>query len=106
MKSFLGETVLDIQNTNYSTYSSQDWVMLWIEMYGQIDGSHHKAWLIDQISRILKGTKVIVKVAKWDDGQQEERFILDEPSSEYNQWVETFYDEDFETNPYYKGIAP
>lgn len=25
--------------------------------YGQIDGDHHKAWVIDQIIRILTGNK-------------------------------------------------
>jgi hypothetical protein len=26
-----------------------------IERYGQIDGSHHKTWVIDQVARILLG---------------------------------------------------
>jgi hypothetical protein len=25
-----------------------------ISQYGQIDGSHHKAWVLDQVARILK----------------------------------------------------
>lgn len=30
-------------------------VMDIIERYGQIDGSHHKQWCLDQIARIIKG---------------------------------------------------
>lgn len=26
-----------------------------IEQYGQIDGAHHKAWVIDQVVRALQG---------------------------------------------------
>lgn len=51
--------------------------------YGQIDGGHHKMWVIDQIVRILTRDK-------------------------YNEWVKTYvYDE--ETGDIYnwdKGIAP
>lgn len=54
-----------------------------IFQYGQIDGAHHKLWVIDQIVRILTGDK-------------------------YKEWVEKYtYDE--ETGEYYtwdKGIAP
>ena len=88
MDEYLGEIILDIQKTKYATYTEQDWVMLWIEMYKYIDGSHHKGWLIDQIARILKGTKIIVKVAKWKSGFEEERFKLDTPSEEYTKWVD------------------
>lgn len=49
-------------------------------MYGGIDGDHHKAWVIDQIVRILSGDSYeeLVKNAKsgedgpdtygWDEG--------------------------------------
>jgi len=57
MEGYLGETILDIHKTEYAMYAPQDWVMLWIEMYGVIDGSHHKEWLLDQIARIIKGQK-------------------------------------------------
>lgn len=30
-------------------------VMDLIERYGQIDGSHHKQWVLDQIARVIKG---------------------------------------------------
>lgn len=35
----------------------QEAVMNMIEQYGQIDGGHHKAWVLDQIARIIKGDK-------------------------------------------------
>lgn len=108
MNGYLGETVLEIHKTKYIMYTPQDWVMFWIEKYGGIDGSHHKDWLIDQIARILKGTKVIVKIAKWDNGYEEERFILDDASSEYNKWVADMCDGEDGPNTYIYdvGIAP
>lgn len=88
MEGYLGETKLDIHKTKYALYSPTDWAMLWVEMYSGIDGSHHKDWLIDQVARILKGTKVEIKLAKWENGHEEERFNLSQPSGEYHEWVE------------------
>lgn len=89
-------------------YSKEDWIMLWIEMYSGIDGGHHKDWLIDQIARIIKGTKIIVKMAKWDNYHEEERFSLEEPPEQYHKWVENMKDgEDGpDTYSYDTGIAP
>ena len=108
MKNYLGEKVLDIYQTIYSTYSPKDWVLLWIEMYGGIDGAHHKNWLLDQIARILHGTKVIAKLAEWDNGQQELRFELGEATPEYHKWVaEICAGEDGpNTYSYDTGVAP
>lgn len=108
MSNYLGETVLDINDTEYAEYTPQDWAMLWVEMYTGIDGSHHKDWLIDQIARILKGTKVIIKLAKWDDGIEEYRFTLDDASIEYHKWVERMCDgeDGADTYSYEVGIAP
>lgn len=52
--------------------------------YGQIDGSHHKMWVIDQMVRVLCGDK-----------------------EEYRKWVEAYETPDGED--YYvwdMGIAP
>jgi hypothetical protein len=109
MEGYLGETVLDIHKTKYAMYTPQDWVMFWIERYGGIDGSHHKDWLIDQIARILKGTKVIINLAKWDNGFEEERFTLeDNATPEYHKWVEEICDGEDGPNTYSHdiGIAP
>lgn len=108
---FLGEEVVDICTTKYAMYKPHDWVFLYIEMHGQIDGSRHKDWLIDQIARILKGTKVIVKLAKWDDNnliREKERFDLGYASEEYNNWVKEMCDGEFgaDTYSYNVGIAP
>lgn len=53
--------------------------------YGQIDGSHHKMWVIDQMVKALCGSE-----------------------EEYNKWVNE-YEEPFESGDYYEwdtGIAP
>ena len=56
--------------------------------YGQIDGSHHKAWVIDQVMRIIKG-------------------------DEYEEWVHSYEYQDVDNNPTVEkeyewdpGIAP
>ncbi len=86
MENYLGEKTLDIHKTKYAMYSKEDWTLLWIEMYSGIDGANHKDWIIDQLARILKGTKVIVKEAEWSNGHKEERLSLDEPPKEYWEW--------------------
>lgn len=45
--------------------------------FSQIDGSHHKAWSIDQVTRILAGEKY-EDLVKWYEG--------DEESDEYYTW--------------------
>lgn len=108
MKRYLGETQIDVSKTKYKDYSPSDWAMLFIEMYSGIDGSHHKDWIIDQVARILKGTKVIIKIAEWENGHKEERFTLGDPPEQYWKWVEDMKDgEDGpETYEYDFGIAP
>ena len=108
MKGFLGEKDIEISKTKYAMYNESYWVILWIEMYRDIDGAHHKDWLTDQIARILKGTKVIVKLAKWSNGDEEFRFSLSEPSKEYDEWVEYMKDgeDGADTYGYDCGIAP
>lgn len=101
---YLGEKIVDIQQTEFKNYNSSDWAMYFIASYGQIDGSHHKQWVLDMVSRVLNGTAVIVKEASWDNGQKEYRISLDTPSENYLQWVEEMkcggeYDYD-------EGIAP
>jgi len=108
MEGYLGETRLNVCETPYADYNIQDWIMLWIEMYGGIEGSHHKAWLIDQIARLLKSTGIVVKLAKWENGQKEYRLSLSDPSEEYRNWVcEMKAGEDGpDTYAYDYGIAP
>lgn len=108
MNGYLGETELEISETQYRDYTPSDWAMMWIEMYSGIDGSHHKDWLIDQVARILKGTKVVVKVAKWENGHTAQRFTLGEPPSSYWDWVKEMEDGEDGPNTYIYnfGVAP
>jgi hypothetical protein len=112
MEGYLGETIItDLTGTPYEGYTAQDFAMLHIEMYSGIDGAHHKDWLIDQVARILKGTEVIVKLAKWSNGTEEYRFTLGEESEAYKSWVIQMlgeYDEEYEEYEYSydTGIAP
>lgn len=104
MPKFLGEEILKPEESSYKHFNQTDWAKFWIEEYGQIDGGHHKMWAIDQVQRILCGTKVIVSFAEWDDGTCEYRFNLDEPTEEYLKFVK-----DYENDGEYHwdiGIAP
>ena len=88
-KTYLGETIMAQADTPYAAYTASDWDMEFTERYGQIDGGHHKAWVLDQVARILKGTPVQFRLAKWSDGEQDYRICTVEPPSEqYLAWVE------------------
>lgn len=113
MDGYLGEVAVDIKDTPYANYTPNDWVLEYLFRYSQIDGSHHKQWVLDQTARILKGKKVIIKLAKWSNGEQEYRFNLDEPSQEYLEWVKVYRGHYIETDEYTgfeydydEGIAP
>jgi len=110
MEEYLGETIINIKDTEFKDYTPSDWVLYFIERYGQIDGAHHKQWVLDQVARIIHGTPVIIKLAKWDSGNSEYRVVLGEPSQKYLDWVEEMKcwnetDEEYEYS-YEEGIAP
>lgn len=100
MEGYKGTTPQDISMTKYANYTPSDWAMLWIGMYGQNDGSHHKARVIDDVARILKGTKMILEIAEWENGHKEERFSLADPPKEYLDWVEEMKDGEDGPNTY------
>jgi hypothetical protein len=108
MEGYLGETIVHQRDTEFSGYKEADWAMYFLECYGGIDGAHHKDWVLDQMARCLKGTPIIIKEAKWDNGHKEYRVSTGEPSQEYLDWVIEMKDgEDGpETYGYDEGIAP
>jgi hypothetical protein len=84
---YLGEFPVDIKSHPvYKTYTQSDWAMTYIAMYGQIDGAHHKAWVLDQVARILLGTPVTVTEARWTNHKPEDRFYVGAPSMSYVNW--------------------
>ena len=109
MNNYLGEFPVDIENTPFKDFTQSDWALYYIGRYGQTDGAHHKAWVLDQVTRILKGTKVKVTEAIWglyidEKTESEFRVDLEDPSEEYKQFIEEYceggdYDWD-------SGIAP
>lgn len=113
MEGYLGETIVDVNNTEFKDYKPSDWALYFIERYGQYDGGHHKQWVLDQIARILKGTKIIIKEARWDNGQSEYRISTDDNTSEeYKAWAKYMLGEclDEENQEYMysydEGVAP
>jgi hypothetical protein len=107
---YLGQVPVDIStHPEFRLYTPMNWAMYFLERYGQIDGEHHKAWVLDQIARVVHGTKVICERASWSDGQTEDRIWLDEPSQEYLTWRDGMLagdDGDEHDYDYYEGIAP
>ena len=108
MEGFLGEFPVDVKDTRFKDYTPTNWAMYYIGSYGQIDGAHHKLWVLDQVARILKGTPVIVKEARWSNGHSEYRVTLGEPSLEYLNWANFMRKDpdDGEEYEYDEGIAP
>ena len=108
-KKYLGESPIGyLAGTPFDGFKAADWAMEFISRYGQIDGEHHKQWVLDQVARILKGTPVIVTLARWSDGQSEYRFTLGKPSDEYLAWVQDMRTNDGSDDQYAydEGIAP
>jgi hypothetical protein len=89
MHGFLGaEPVNPLEVPKFAQFGTTDWAMLFVSKYGQFDGLHHKAWVLDQVARILKGTPVLVTLARWENGEHEYRFETGEPSQAYLDWVD------------------
>ena len=102
MSKFLGEVNVDkVDVEPYKNYNKEDFALMFIEQYSQIDGSHHKAWLIDQIARILKGSEIVIKKAMWENDQFEYRISVGK-SDDYLIW-ENYMKLD---GGYDAGIAP
>lgn len=110
MEGYLGETPVDISvHPHLSAYTQADWAMLFITKYGQTEGARHKAWVLDTVSQILKGTPVVVTEARWANGQSELRYALGEPSQAYQDWREHMLARDSHGIPQYgydAGRAP
>lgn len=108
MEGYLGEFDVNISTSPFKNYTPFDWAMYFVEHYGQIDGEHHKLWVLDQVARIHKGVKPIIKLAKWSNGQEEYRISLSEPTDKYISWVEEMKagEDVLDTYSYDEGIAP
>lgn len=102
MQGYLGEF------PHHEDRTPENWALLWIGMYGQIDGDHHKAWVLDQVARILNGTPVIATEARWKDGTKEILYCTGEAPESYRLWVHAqrdMVDAEYKYD-YSEGIAP
>jgi hypothetical protein len=104
MDDYLGEVEVPLKKTPFKRFTAKDWALHYAFCYGQIDGDHHGRWVVDQMARILMGTPVIVKLAKWGNGEKEYRFETGKPSAEYNKWVKKYKNRG--EYSYDEGIAP
>lgn len=106
---YIGEKTVDIKNTPFKNHTPLDWALEYITRYGGSDGGHHKQWVLDQVARILNGTPVTLKEAKWTNPEcSEYRFDTGKPSKKYLEWVKEYENgEDGEhTYSYDEGVAP
>jgi len=108
IKEYLGEAIVEQKDTKFKNYDSSRWAMYFLEYYGRIDGVHHKNWVLDQIARVLKGTPIIIKLAKWNNGHEEYRIITGTPSQEYIDWVAERCDGEDGKHTYFydEGVSP
>ena len=115
MEGYLGSFEVDQNTTPFAKFNAADWAMWYIGSYGQIDGSHHKQWVLDQVARILKGTPVIVSERRWSPNQEYPDGLVEfdantaPPSQEYLDWVVQMIGEDENGEPEYgydEGISP
>lgn len=110
MEGYLGQTPINISQTEYKDFTLQQWAIEYIGRYGGFDGAHHKDWVLDQVARILHGTPIFIEEAKWSNGESELRFRTGDPSKDYLEWVREMQgemDEEGETEyEYNEGIAP
>lgn len=107
-RKYLGEVSVSQADTSFAGFGPTEWALHFIATYGGDDGSHHKAWVLDQVARILHGTPVVLRRASWSDGLTEIRIETGEPTAAYHQWVADLRDGDDgpETYDYDTGIAP
>lgn len=108
---YLGETPVAIADSPFANYTTNDWILEYVGSYGQIDGAHHKQWVLDQVARLANGAPIInLRKAEWDCGTVNWRFEIG-TSEEYEAWVDLmkgdwdpeFGDYEYE---YDEGIAP
>lgn len=101
---YLGETIVEQADSPFKDYKAKDWAEYWLVRCGGYDGDHHKAWVIDQAIRSLKGCCVIIKKAEWDTGLVEWRVSPGCPSQDYIDWRVSLVKEDYEDDPDYEGF--
>lgn len=70
-----------------SLEEQREWSLNYIISYGGIDGVHHKDWVLDQVIRIMHGTPVETRLARWDCGTEDLRFNTLEPTQNYHDYI-------------------
>lgn len=78
-----------------------------IGRYGQTDGAHHKAWVLDQAARLLLGCSTVRTVIKAASGAEFDADVVDSCPA-YQDWVRAMMagEDGPETYDYDEGVAP
>jgi len=116
MEGYKGQT--DITDEYNARHKTNKLIQDMIVMYGGIDGSHHKDWLLDQIARLSHGGLLKVYMAEWENGHTELRLGEVSKTEEYMKWREALQkcddsecachdpDDDYYCYEYSEGITP
>ena len=94
--------------TDRTSYGERiDRALLIAARYGQTDGDHHKAWVIDQMVRTLLGCQYVKRQAVDYRGQPYEYLGLGE-SDEYREWLGAYCEGESgsDVREWREGIAP
>ncbi len=103
----LNREIVDIKNTPFADYKQQDWVLYFIERFGQYSGDHHKTWVLDQIVRILKNCPIEITVIRIDDDTNNYSIRMPIVSEEYVEWANNMkIDDSGDEVEYDPGVAP
>lgn len=105
MKGYLGE--FDVSDEEGEDYDPIEMALYIMEENVGIDGGHHKAWVLDQVARVLHKSPVRHIERRWDNGLVDHRYDV-EDNEAYHEWVRKVKDgEDGpDTYSYDEGIAP
>ena len=103
------EKEVKVADSPFYNYTPAIWAIRLIEKYGQIDGDHHKTWVLDQVARILNGSPIKIVKAEWTNGEIEWRYSVGE-CEQYSKWVDDMKgetdDDGSRQYDYNAGIAP
>lgn len=78
MEGYLGEFEVNANYTKYSGYTKIDYALEWMEDVEKDMGANVIFKAMKGAEKILRGSKVIVKEARWKNGYKEYRLYIGE----------------------------
>lgn len=100
---YLGEYPVELDASPFRSLDQKELAIYFMGRYSQLTGAEHKAWVLDQVARILHGGQIAdLRKVVWTKGDPEYRFTISE-SPEYQRWLSAL----LKKYPNYNcGLAP